>query len=193
MKGERHVQRFIDFINWPTSRKVAVYGGVCGLLTIGTPWLWLLLVPETRARIDAALLDHLVQAWALAFALVTLLSLPSALKGTESRWTGYLMVGVTSPFLVALIYLFGTMSSPLVAFYPCVVIMWALYFDEGLAWLGFACIMVSLAVAGFAEVGGMLPLAPLLVERSVDAQGQSVWFATMMMVTLVMFVFFFVL
>jgi adenylate cyclase len=193
MKGERHVQRFIDFINWPTSRKVAVYGGVCALITLGTPWLWLMLVPETRGRIDAGLLYPLVQAWAVTFVVIALASLPSALKGTEARWTGYLMVVMVSPFLVGLIYLFGTMSSPLVAFYPCVVIMWALYFDEALAWVGFASMMVWLGVVGFAETHGLIPFAPLLVERTVDAQGQSVWFATMMMVTLVMFVFCFVL
>ncbi|MCC2655084.1 MAG: hypothetical protein K0Q76_192 [Panacagrimonas sp.] len=193
MNSELHVQRFIDFINWPTSRKVAVYGAACGLLTIGTPWIWLALVPETRTRIDTGLLFDLVEAWALSFVLIVLVTLPSALKGTEARWTGYLMVMMVAPFLVALIYLFGTMSSPLVAFYPCVVIMWALYFDEGLAWLGLGCIMVSLGVAGIAEINGILPLAPLLVERTVDAQGQSVWFATMMMITLVMFLFCFVL
>lgn len=193
MNGERHVQRFIDFINWPTSRKVAVYGGVCAVLTYGTPLLWLWLVPGTGARIDTRLLDPLVDAWALVFALITLVSLPSALKGTESRWTGYLMVMAVSPFLVAFIYLFGTMSSPLVAYYPCVVIMWALYFDEGLAWLGFACMMGWLLVAGIAEITGVVPFAPLLIDRSVDAQGQSVWFVFMMASTLVMFGFCFVL
>lgn len=193
MNAEQHVQRFIDFINWPTSRKVAVYGGICAVLTWGTPSLWLWLVPEARDRIDARLLDPLVQAWSLVFVAIMLVSLPFALRGRESRWTGYLMVVLVAPFLVALIYLFGTMSSPLVAFYPCVVIMWALYFDEGLAWLGFVSMMLWLTVVGVAEVEGWLPFAPLLVERTVDAQGQSVWFATMMMVTLVMFVFCFVL
>jgi class 3 adenylate cyclase len=193
VNSERHVQRFIDFINWPTSRKVAVYGGICALLTYGAPWLWLLVVPDTRTRIDMGLLDPLIGVWALGFVLIMLVSLPAALKGADARWTGYLMVVFVSPFLVALIYLFGTMSSPLVAFYPCVVIMWALYFDEGLAWLGFACMMVWLLVAGILEINGIVPFAPLLVERSVDTQSQSIWFATVMAATLVMFLFCFVL
>jgi adenylate cyclase len=193
MKGQAHVQRFIDFINWPTSRKVAVYGAVCAVLTWGTPWLWLALVPDARARLDSDWLEPLIHVWSLVFLAVMLLSLPFAVKGAEARWTGYLMVVLISPFLVALIYLFGTMSSPLVAFYPCVVIMWALYFDEAMAWAGFASMMVWLAVAGVAEVNGWVPFAPLLIERTVDAQGQSVWFATMMAATLVMFLFCFVL
>lgn len=193
MNGQIHVQRFIDFINWPTSRKVAVYGAVCAALTWGAPWLWLHLVPATRARFNGGLLEPLIDTWTLVFLATMAVSLPFAIKGKEARWTGYLMVILISPFLVGLIYLFGTMSSPLVAFYPCVVIMWALYFDEKLAWAGFASMMVWLIIAGFAEVQGLVPFAPLLVERTVDAQGQSVWFATMLAATLIMFVFCFVL
>lgn len=193
MNTQIHVQRFIDFINWPTSRKVAVYGAVCALLTWGAPTLWLNLVPDARDRLSSGMLETLVNLWALVFLAVALISLPFALKGTESRWTGYLMVVVVSPFLVVLLYLFGTMSSPMVSFYPCVVIMWALYFDEALAWTGFVCMMLWLIVVGVLEVRGIVPFAPLLVERTVDMQGQSVWFATMLGATMVMFLFCFVL
>lgn len=189
MNGSRHVQRFITFINWPTSRKVAVYGAASCLFTLGTPWLFMSAVPEIRDRIDPGLIDPLVQAWSLMFAVVGLISLPFALRGQEARWTGYLMMVAGAPFLVAMIYLWGTMSSPLVSFFPCVVIMWALYFDEKLAWLGFANLMLWLSVIGIAEIQGVIPFAPLLLDRTVDAQGDSVWFGTMLVMTMAMFGF----
>ena len=193
MQGNVHVQRFIDFINWPTSRKAGVYGGLCAIITFGTPWLWFQLMPEVKNRVDVGLLEPLVNLWSVIFVLIMLLSAPAALTGRDARWVGYMLVALVSPFLVALLYLFGTMSSPLVAFYPCIVIMWALYFDERIAWFGFFNIMAWLLVAGFLEFEKLVPFAPLLVERTVDAQQHGIWFGTMLMVTLVMFLFCFTL
>lgn len=193
MNSQVHVQRFIDFINWPTSRKVGVYGALCAIVTFGTPWLWFTLMPATRARVNLGLLEPLVNTWALMFVLIMALSIPAAFKGRDARWIGYLLVALVSPFLVALIYLFGTMSSPLVAFYPCIIIMWALYFDERIAWFGFVNMMVWLLAAGYLESSRLLPIAPLLVERTVDAQQQGIWFGTMLMIVLVMFLFCFLL
>lgn len=188
-----HVQRFIDFVNWPTSRKACLYGALCAVVTYGTPWLWFQFVPDVKGRVAVELLQPLVNTWSLIFALIMLLSLPAAISGREARWVGYVLAALVSPFLVALIYLFGTMSSPLIAFYPCIIIMWALYFDERIAWFGFFNIMVWLALVGYLEWLEAIPFAPLLVDRSVDAQMHGVWFATMLMVTLVAFLFCFTL
>ncbi|MGQ0530985.1 MAG: hypothetical protein ACT4PG_14500, partial [Panacagrimonas sp.] len=186
-----HVQRFIDFVSWRTSRKACLYGALCAMVTCGTPWLWFQFVPDVKGRVAVELLQPLVNIWSLVFVLIMLL--PAALSGREARWTGYVMAVLVSPFLVALIYLFGTMSSPLIAFYPCTIIMWALYFDVRIAWFGFFNIMIWLAVVGFLEWREAIPFAPLLVDRSVDAQMRGVWFATMLMVTLVAFLFCFTL
>ena len=193
MRAEVHVQRFIDFINWPTSRKACVYGALCAVITYGTPWIWFQLMPEVKDRVEIGLLEPLVSLWSVIFVLIMLLSLPAALTGRDARWIGYVLVALVSPFLVALIYLFGTMSSPLVAFYPCIIIMWALYFDERIAWFGFFNVMAWLLFVGYLEFTRLLPFAPLLVERSVDAQQQGEWFGTMLMVMLVMFLFCFTL
>ena len=187
------VQRSLGIIHWPTSRKVVVYGLLCAALVGFTPLVWLIGIPEAQTALHLNLLQPYLLYWSCAYLLINLLFLPSAWAGREARWTAYLQVIVISPFIVGFVYLFGSMSTPMVCFYPCIIIMWAFYFDERIAWFGFGSISLWILIVGVLENAGWLPYAPVLVGRDIEAQAGTVWFFTMLFATSVVFCFCFLL
>ncbi|MGH8540320.1 MAG: adenylate/guanylate cyclase domain-containing protein [Stenotrophobium sp.] len=121
--------------------------------------------------------------------LATLFSAPAAYAGRQARWAVYLYIFLNAPFIVGVMHLYGTMSTPFVAIFPTIVILWAFYFDERIAWLGAALILFWILVVHYLESQALLPYAPALLERSVDAQVSSVWFSASLAAILILFSF----
>lgn len=180
-------ERLSGFIGWQISRKLFLLGSVGILATLCAGLVNALLFGFAYASaMDLDLVNRYIAFWVGAQVLITGAAVPSVLSGQEGRWTAYLFVAVQSPFIVGLLHLYGTMSTPLVAIYPSIVILWALVLDERIGLFGFCNLVAWMAFVGVAEALQWLPYAPMLVERDIDAQNDPVWFVSVFLHILVL-------
>lgn len=175
------VERFIGYIHWPLSRKAVLLGalGIAGTLVAG------LVNYAAHTFTDNPVmalgrLDAFIAAWAVAQVAATLANVPAARAGREGRAMVYVFVAVQGVFMAALLHLFGTMATPIVAIFPALVILWTLVLDERMGLFGLAVMVPCIVVAGVLEAGGHIPFAPILLDRSVDAQRSLAWFGSVL-------------
>ena len=170
-------ERLGGFIGWPLSRKLFLLAFV-GVFATGLAVVVNAITFSTvsTSTMDLHLLNRYFAAWLPVQALLTLAVVPAALAGREGRWAAYLFVAVQSPFIAGLLHLFGTMGTPLVAIYPAIIILWTLVLDEGIGLFGFCNMVLWMVVAGMLEAAHRIPYAPVLMKRSLDDQGNPVWF-----------------
>ncbi len=141
---------------------------------------------HASANIDLARLDLFLALWSATVAGFFVLSLSMSLSGREGRFTAYAWVAVYSLFIVWMLHLFGTMSSPHLLWYPAVISLWAIYFDERVGVFSAAYLFVLIIIVCGLEMAGVLSYAPLLIERTVDAQRNLGWVGAHVLVTVVL-------
>ena len=175
------LDRFSSYIAWPVSRKIVLLG-LFGV--IATP---LAGVVNALAHAFAdhsvmrlGMINGYIAIWTVAQALSTVPAWVEARAGREGRRAAYLFVVVQSAFMVGLLHLFGIMSSPMVAVFPALVILWTLCLDERLGFCGMAVMSALIVVVGVLEAYGVLPHAPLLRDRTLDSQASGVWFGSVL-------------
>jgi len=171
-------ERLSGFIRWPISRKLFLLGSV-GVFASLLATLVNAAIFSTMdiSTMDLRLLNRYMAIWIVAQALGTAAAIPAALAGREGKWAACLFIMVQSPFIVGLLHLFGTMGNPLVAIYPAIIILWTLVLDEWIGLFGFCNLVGWMIAAGVLEAEHRLPYAPILRERTIDAQNDPVWFS----------------
>jgi class 3 adenylate cyclase/DNA-binding winged helix-turn-helix (wHTH) protein len=170
-------ERLGGFIGWPLSRKLFLLGFVGVFATLLAVVVNAITFSTVRTSImDLRLLNRYFMYWIPAQALITAAVIPAARAGREGRWAARLFIVVQSPFIAGLLHLFGTMSTPLVAIYPAIVILWTLVLDEGLGLFGFFNLAGWISMVGMLEAKGLLPYAPVMLDRTFEDQSNPVWF-----------------
>ena len=171
-------ERLGGFIRWPISRKLFLLGSV-GVFATTLAALVNAAIFSTvhTSTMNLDLLNSYMAVWIVAQVLVSAAAIPAARAGREGKWAACLFIVVQSPFIVGLLHLFGTMGNPLVAIYPAIIILWTLVLDEWMGLFGFCNLVGWMIVVGVLEAEHRLPYAPLLRQRSIDAQNDPVWFA----------------
>jgi len=171
-------ERLSGFIRWPISRKLFLLGSV-GVFATALAALVNAAIFSTvhTSTMNLDLLNGYMAVWIVAQVLVTAAAIPAARAGREGKWAACLFIVVQSPFIVGLLHLFGTMGNPLVAIYPAIIILWTLVLDEWIGLFGFCNLVAWMIVVGVLEAQHRLPYAPLLRQRTIDAQNDPVWFA----------------
>lgn len=175
------IDRFGSYVGWPTSRKIVMLGSI-GIAV--TPLAGLVNAVAYSVAADSTLklglLNGYIVAWLVAQCANTAAAWLDVRAGREGRASAYAFVIVQSAFMVGLLHLFGLMSSPLVAIFPALVVLWTLCLDERLGFCGMATMTAMIVVVGVLEAKGLLPHAPIMRERSLDALGGAVWFGTVL-------------
>lgn len=179
------VDRFIQFNEWPTSRKTALLSGLVLIAHIvGSTAAHLGF--HVSSNIDLPRLDRFLMVWCGFVAVYFLISVLVMRSGREGRWTAYGWVSIYSIFIAMLFHLFGTMSSPHVLWYPAAISLWALYFDERVGLFSAVFLFGLVVGVGVLELHDVLDYAPLLLNRTVDAQRNVGWFTAHVLVILVL-------
>ena len=173
------VERFANFIDWPISQR-AVLLGVLGLVATSMGAVVNLVVHLTsdQAMWDLAMINRFMGAWLGIQLLATLINLPAARAGRPGRVGAHVFIVLQGASVVWLLHLIGTMASPLAAIFPTLVILWILYFDERIGLFGLGLILVLLIVVGALEAQGLIPYAPAVLDRTLDAQRNGFWFGS---------------
>lgn len=169
-------ERFIEFNHWTVSKKMTLLTALVLLAH---------LVGSTAAHlgftaspnVDVPLLDVFLALWSADVAVFLAISVAVLKTGRQGRWLAYAWVITYSLFIVTLLHLFGLMSSPHVLWYPGAVCLWGLYFDEKVGLFSALYLFGLILLVGCLELAGLLPYAPLLIDRSIDAQHNAGWFS----------------
>jgi class 3 adenylate cyclase len=171
------VERYAAITAWPTSRKTALLSGLMAVTLLPILALTQLLTPRLLAHVvDAPQLVPLAAAWVAVTLGFFALSLAVARAGRDGRPIAYLYVCALIPLYHWLFHLYGMMSTPLLAIYPMAVLLLMLFFDPRVAWFTFFLSMAFVAVQFALELGGIIPFAPILLDRRIDAQRSAAWY-----------------
>ena len=185
------VERFIEINGWSTSRKTALLAVlVLPAFVINSLTVHFAL---PRQIVNVGLFDRMAEAGTLAIVICFIASLLAIGAGKEGRWTAYLFVVLVGGFFFSVNYVFGSWSSPYLALSVLGIILVALYYGEQIGWFGFFLFVFWLAAIRILEVNGVLPYAPGLLDRSVDAQQANGWLVGVIVVTMSTFLFCFVI
>jgi class 3 adenylate cyclase len=181
------VNWFVRVMEKPTSSRTAVVGSLVVLANLIT----YLMVRGLAGAGSVALagLDAFLLAWTVAGILIVLAILPMARRGLEARWTAYMGVAVHGAFIVWLCHLLGSISNPIITLFPLAAILVILVLDHGAGWFGFAWMTGLLVAVGVLELRGVLPYAPLITQRSLDAVVSPSLYAAYLLVVLSIFGF----
>jgi signal transduction histidine kinase len=172
---QRLINRWIDLTSWPTAKKTVLImvGATGAIAVVGAVAISALLL--SPGLVD---LPRLLLAWGvwMGTAIVTvLLALPSARRGHEGRWTVYVLIVLFGGVSLWIISLFGLANSPWGAILPTVVLLVPIYFDLPAGRVAFALALVGLGLLSFLELTGRIPLAPLILQRTLEAQRRIGW------------------
>lgn len=173
------VDRVASIAEWPTSQRVLLLGsaGIAATaVLIGVNSLVHRL--DATPMLDLALLNRYVGVWLLFQCLATALSLPAARAGREGVREAYAFTLIQSIFVAGLLWLFGTMATPLVAIFPSIVILWTLYLGPRYGLFGGLSMLLGILLALALDTHGALPYAPVLLARDLGAQQALPWSAT---------------
>jgi adenylate cyclase len=186
------LERFIEVNGWSTSRKTVLLMGI----TLPAHLLgWAVL---HAANVDPDVVDMVIVHRVVAFGAVGLVvclmaGAAMALAGREGRWTGYLVSLLYGGYVIAVIQTAGNWSTPFFAWYPIGVIVLTLWFDERIGIFTFLLGLFWLGLIGGLQWAGVMPYAPAIIDRSVDAQQTVSWAGGVLAPILIFFAFCFLL
>lgn len=167
------VERFIDFKDWPASRKTARLGAIF------VPALLLIAgyagVMRPEALNGPILLRFVL--WGLALVGVSaVIAWVADRRGAEGRWAAYVMVFVATAWLWFAVYLLGYLATPFVALPMMLGLFAALWWDARIAWVSLVwgfILSIACAVLTFADG---IPFAPAMLIRDIDGLRSASWF-----------------
>jgi len=175
---DRMVDRYLDVTSWPPARKTALLMGIAlpfHLALLGFS-LVALRSPETPIQVDGFVRAQL--AFLAAIAATFAVAWWADRRGSEARWTAYLMMATYGLPVAVLIHLQGTWSTPWIVFHPLALLLLVLFYDERIGAAGIAFGTLVLLGISVLELTGVLPYAPLFRERGIEAPLRVPWVAT---------------
>ena len=113
--------------------------------------------------------------WVAAVVVIFLLSLVPARRGNEGRWTVYLVVVVYGSCVAWLLAGLGLANTPWFAIAPLVVLLVPIYWDLAAGRFALGFLLLVLGVVSFLELSGRIAYAPLMLERTLEAQRNFSW------------------
>ena len=167
------VERFIDFRDWPASRKTARVAAIFVPALLMTMGFIVWVRPEA---VDVPMLVPLyVCALVLACAGAALGWIVDR-SGAEGRWTAHLTVFATTAWLWVVVYMFGYLATPFVALPMMLGLFAALWWDARIGLVGFIWGLGLSALCAVVTLADVLPFAPAMVIRDIDGLGSTSWF-----------------
>lgn len=164
-------ERFVGISAWQTSRKTTLW--ILYLVIIHAVATAIFTACAYFGAIGEVILpDRFLQfllLWITALLICLGLSAACSRLGWEGRWTAYLLVATYSGFTAALIHGTGSASSPNWAMAISVVFTSTIFWDRRVGMFAFVCIFTMIVIVQILELQRVLPYAPLLSDRGVDA------------------------
>jgi hypothetical protein len=173
------VERFTEINTASTSRKTEV---LCGYVSLPGHVVILAVAYIFIAPLDWVDADmFLLVAWAFVVlsAVGWVCARSVARTGGEGTWTYWIYALPYGALSVEALYQFGAQSSPLIAWYPMIILVVCLWYDAKLGLIALAyggVLYVSLFILSATDV---IPYAPAIDDRSLDTQQDPMYVAGM--------------
>jgi class 3 adenylate cyclase len=173
------VERFTEINTASTSRKTEL---LCGYVSLPGHVVILIVAYVFIAPLDWVDADmFLLVAWAFVVisAVGWVCARSVAHTGGEGTWTYWIYALPYGALSVEALYQFGAQSSPLIAWYPMIILVVCLWYDAKLGLIALAyggVLYVSLFILSATDV---VPYAPAIDDRSLDTQQDPMYVAGM--------------
>ncbi len=190
---QRFVDRYVDIVSWPTSKKAAALMGFAIPFHFVAYGLVRLYREDLSSALDVAQIEAHLGRWLVAIVLLALVALPFARRGREARWTIYLVIVVYGGFVCRYAQLLGTMSSPFAFFGPVVVLLVTLFVDARAGLVGLLLCVALTAALLAGEISGAIAYAPAVTARRIDDLLSPAWVSLQATLILMVSCFVFVL
>ncbi len=113
--------------------------------------------------------------WIAASIVILFLALPAALRGKEGRWTVYLVILVYGGSIAWALSLFGVLSTAMFAIAPSVVLLVPIFWDLRAGRFALGFMLFIIALISLLELAGLIPYAPMMLQRTLEAQRTLGW------------------
>jgi class 3 adenylate cyclase len=168
------VERFIEFSDWPTSRKSALLYGLA-LLFHTTESIAAHFAMAHLPWIDINLVDRVYWTWNAQIAISFLISLAAALRGVEGYWTLWLNVVPYGLMMMWAITIFGIASTAFAVWFPAVIVLVTVWYSPRDGFFAFLYGLFLIVLYCTLVFTGVVPFAPALLDRAIDAQNSALW------------------
>ncbi len=164
------VERFVEVNGWTTARKTAL---LIGAFVLPGHLFGAVVTELTLARqpfVEATGVRIGVWGFVVLCAAVTLVAWRVGQTGAEGRWIFY---GLSVPYLllaVLLAYEFGVQSSPIVAWWPVMILVATVWYGASSGLFAFVCGAVGYGALFLVSATDLVPYAPALTGRDLDQQ-----------------------
>ncbi|MBI1814431.1 MAG: adenylate/guanylate cyclase domain-containing protein [Deltaproteobacteria bacterium] len=174
---DRLVDRYADMTTWPTAKKTAFAMATALAFHVVVPTMTLLAFTWwAPGLVDVPRVAGFFAVWVLVIAVILGVSLVVARKGREGRWTFYLLIFAYGTFVIVVLWLFGTATSPWLSILPLVILFVPLYFDRRAGGVAFAFAFAMLTALSVLELSELMPLAPIMRGRTLEALRMPGWY-----------------
>lgn len=167
------VERFIDFQEWPTSRKTAL--AALGA-SVGQLWIIGVALLIRAPAVDLPVLVAILVGNLLLVAAIAGISWRVYRHGKDGRWTAYALLYPFATAVLAAIFAFGVYTTPFLALILIPPPFTAIWFDIKTAVNLTAYSTVVLVIGGALTVLDIVPFAPAMEVRDIDGLKTASWF-----------------
>ena len=186
------IDRFIDFKDWPTSRKTVLLMGLAFLLHL-CMMPFVLHGANTLPMIDGGMLVRIFVAPLIVMLFIVGVSIYPAIQGQEARWSAYLVVFIYGGWIAAMVMGFGLWSTALEGWVTAAVILVSLWFDARIGIVAMIYSLLWTAVIVALVFTDTILYAPVFIDRSIDAHRNLFWAVTVLVPFIGMYIFCFTL
>lgn len=173
------VERFIEFQRWPTSRKTVLLMAVAfAAHALVTPIA--IYYAAQSGVVDAKRLTWVASAAIPVTVVCWLAGWLAARAGKEGRWTAYLVIAGYGSWVLTMDAMFGVWNTPMLAWGTADVILVALWYDERIGVTALVAFLIVFSLIVGLTLNGLLPYAPLILDRSLDSQSHGGWVLTLL-------------
>jgi hypothetical protein len=139
--------------------------GLCALLALRL----------SPGLVDTSSLAMMFAGWVAVCLLVLLVSLVPMWRGQRGEWTPYVAIIGYGGFVAVVVVLMGFNAASWTAIAPLVVLLVPIYWDLSAGRCAFAFLLVCYGLAVLLQMTETVPFAPLMLQRSIDAQLTLGW------------------
>ena len=177
------IDRYVEFRNWPTSRKTALLMAVAFAVHVPLTAIVLLLFRNSEVY-EPGSADRALYFAIAACASLSLVGWLVDRSGREGRWTAYAVALSYGAFLIWLVWVFGVWTTPLLGWIPPVIILVTLWYDHRVGLFALALMIVAIPALLLLVLQGDGSFAPAFAARDIDAQRSAPWALAMLLIFL---------
>jgi signal transduction histidine kinase len=171
---QRLVDQWIDLTAWPPAKKTAIAMALAAVVHVAIGLSALLALRLSPGLVDTAKLAIVFAGWVGMCLLVALVSLVPMRRGQRGEWTPYVAIVGYGGFVALVVALMGT-NSAWTSIAPLVVLLVPIYWNLSAGRFAFIFLLAMWSLMLLLELSGAMPFAPLMLERSIDAQRTLGW------------------